>query len=158
MNYLAGIMLLLIAYIVWPLPSNMYKDPPEFVLEVYKDLLSKNHIQIYVPVYIIESYRIQGYSQHNRIVLTTGMLRYIQNKDELASVLAHELSHIVLHHTKSTPKNELYADQQGAYYMKNAGYNICRGFRVILRFNDPWSSTHPSSVYRYQHVGCHRMI
>lgn len=87
-----------------------------------------------------------------KIVITQGMLNTLQNKDELAMVLGHEIGHKALSHYRPVDylRQEMDADDVGYYYCKKAGYKRCiDGLKVLqAKFGDgtgadgvhpPWS-------------------
>jgi Zn-dependent protease with chaperone function len=89
-----------------------------------------------------------------RITITSGMLKFVHNKDELALILGHELGHFTRIDLSSTPSHEFAADKLGAVYADVAGYNHCTGVAVLKRFNDRASKTHPDSDERYNRLKC----
>lgn len=107
-----------------------------------------------------------AWSNANQVFINTDELKDLQNIDELAHVLGHELGHIVhgdynklFTHTYS---NEYHADVYGAWLMSKAGYNMCRGIkwfkRSIAKYGDSSSITdaHPRDGLRYSNLvgGC----
>ncbi len=52
-------------------------------------------------VHIIVSDHINAYADGTRILLTTGILRFVASDDELAFVLAHEIAHNALEHSQA---------------------------------------------------------
>ncbi len=89
---------------------------------------------ITMKVYNMEVYNAYADYTHGKIAIYSGFLRYIDNDDELAAVLAHELGHIKQHTTGNwlwrkitmfvAPKRYEYdADLKGVDYMVKAGYN-----------------------------------
>lgn len=53
-------------------------------------------------VHIVTSDHINAYADGTRILLTTGILRFVAGDDELAFVLAHEIAHNALEHSQAT--------------------------------------------------------
>jgi predicted Zn-dependent protease len=82
------------------------------------------------------------------------MLNYLRNKHEAAFVLGHEASHILLGHHRSTWTNEYNADALGAKLAVKAGYSRCAGAKMLKRFHDKGSKTHPPSDARVKRIGC----
>lgn len=122
--------------------------------QVYDRLVNDNHVNNPPRLQIVVSNKINAYNRGHVIVIYTGMLRYLKNDAEVASVLGHELGHYVLHHLRSTIPNEFAADRQGAIFMENIGYNRCVGFKWFIRLNDLGSDDHPASFVRYNVLGC----
>lgn len=81
------------------------------------------------------------------ITVNKGMLRFVRNKAEMASVLGHELGHYTS--WSYGWKGEYDADAKSFKYMSKAGYSPCEGLLVVKRFHDKGSSTHPPSDARY---------
>lgn len=50
------------------------------------------------PVEIIADDRLNAFASGDKIIITTGMLRFIKSDDELALVLGHEIAHNGLNH------------------------------------------------------------
>ncbi len=126
-----------------------------------------------VPISVIESPVVNAYATSTEIVVYTGLLKTLRNTDELALVLAHEISHKVLGHVEPTldfPINEVYyiqtkeaeADKYGAVLALRAGYNVCTGREFWKRFahtlGEYLDSDHPTSAYRYDqlNINCER--
>jgi hypothetical protein len=57
------------------------------------------------------------------MVVFTGLLRFVKSDDELALVIGHELSHVILE-TGGFRETEADADYLGAYLAARAGYDI----------------------------------
>ena len=66
------------------------------------------------------------------ILISDGMLSFIENDDELAFVFAHETAHRVLG-IMSTRMLETQADILGAFLMARAGFDPRRGLLVLNR-------------------------
>jgi hypothetical protein len=65
---------------------------------------------------------------HHVVGVTLPILTAVDNKEQLAAVIAHELSHIQLGHTlggKHHISMEYNADLMSFYYLKKAGYGVC---------------------------------
>jgi len=135
-------------------PMSFGKVSESSCYAVYAKLLRDNHIKNAPRLVVVHSPKVNAYADGNIIVMYTGMLKFLHNDSEVASVLGHELSHYLLHHPKSTIPNEYAADKLGATIMSHSGYNKCVGFIWFLRLNDPGSDTHPPSVTRYHVLGC----
>jgi Zn-dependent protease with chaperone function len=71
---------------------------------------------------------LQASTNGRRIRITTGMLQFLRTDDELAFVLAHEVSHVLLGHTgafdESAPRSaEAEADRLGIQLVSKAGFD-----------------------------------
>ena len=105
-----------------------------------------------------------------------GMYQHLCNEDELASLLAHEVGHILISKRTGWPRNtfeecreeEYQADQIAVELTKKAGYEpraygqhhwrtMGYGHRAGLSiFKDDSSSTHPSDLNRI--IAINRLI
>ncbi len=91
------------------------------------------------------------------IVITTGLLRFVENDDELAAVIGHELAHRILGHRRSRLKSrERAADYLGVYLAARAGYDPAAAATFVRRLaaehpeliSDRASPAHPSTAAR----------
>ena len=84
----------------------------------------------------------------NHVHITIGLIKAAKSKSQVASVLAHELSHIQLGHTTSD-KHELVdeynSDLLSIYYSKKANYNICDIKYFWKELGDSYLNLKPSS-------------
>jgi beta-barrel assembly-enhancing protease len=104
--------------------------------------------------------RVDAGADGEGVRLTTGLLRFISNDDELAYVAAHELAHNLLGHrarlnglkrgkTKATYATEVEADRLSVWLMANAGYDGAAALRFAERFGRKYggglfaAGTHP---------------
>ncbi len=101
----------------------------------------------------------------NKIYLNLAMLQFVRSRSEMAIVVGHELAHAVYHHCGDYSKNvkdnwrtELMADKLGMLMAKRAGFNVCKGVKVLQAFHMPDSGTHPSSNYRYKLLKCNKSV
>ncbi|MBF0382922.1 MAG: M48 family metalloprotease [Magnetococcales bacterium] len=77
-----------------------------------------------------------------RVYITTGMLRFLDNDDQLAWILGHELAHISLRSKGSTKQSEHMADYVGSYFTARAGYNP----NEIIGFWQRWAAEDPPTI------------
>jgi hypothetical protein len=77
-----------------------------------------------------------------RVYITTGMVRFLKNDDQLAWILGHELAHITLHSKGSNEKSEFLADYVGSYFTARAGYDP----EEILEFWQRWAAEDPPAI------------
>jgi predicted Zn-dependent protease len=105
-------------------------------------------------VSIIKSVNYDAWSRDGRITLTSKLVEN-SSDDELAYVVAHELSHVILGHAGSSISNELEADYWGARIMIRSGFDAHASKGVLDRMQArrilglPFSMlTHPANSRR----------
>jgi len=91
----------------------------------------------YYPVFLRMSSAINAYANGRSIVVTAGMMNFVESDDELAYIIGHELAHNTHSHIRKSITNytlslggtrytrifEAEADYVGLYYMVRAGYD-----------------------------------
>ncbi len=70
---------------------------------------NSNQLPWHVYVFKDDSVENAAATRGNYIFVWTGMLKKAQNDDQLATVISHELAHVLAGHTKSTPDEEAAA-------------------------------------------------
>ena len=124
-------------------------------IKIYNRILTTNRIITNAPRLIfVNDSSVNAYNSGKVIGINTGMLQSVRNESELAWVMGHELGHYYLHHRSSNPSNEYAADKAGVGIARRAGYNMCSGVKLLLRFNKNGSKTHPPAMDRYNRVKC----
>ena len=118
----------------------------------------------YVRIRLKETGKINAYAKFSGIEFTTGMVHFVEDEDELAVIMGHELAHLTAKHlpkniTMATlcgtiggltgplaplttqalyapysRKNEREADYLGLIYAHNAGYDVQKGASLWKRF------------------------
>ncbi len=89
----------------------------------------------------------------------------VLNTDEKALIMGHEIAHVILHHTdnafdmfisSSSNENELMADNLGASWAHKAGYDVCKGRKVFMKFylmgGNSLNESHPPNTLRYENL------
>jgi len=135
------------------------------VLTVAYKIINKNKLKKRIPVFVDSSRTVNAYASSNdkQIVVYKGILNYIDNDDELAYILSHEMAHSIdfyggymkLLAMKTNSKSyEMKADLKGIDFMVTAGYNpvaaITMGTKI---FGEPYydwgfNYTHPKGSKR----------
>jgi beta-barrel assembly-enhancing protease len=104
--------------------------------------------------------KVDAGADGDRVRVTSGLVEYVANDDELAAVIAHELSHNILGHrarlnglkkgkTKAILATEIEADRLSVWLMANAGYNPNAALSFAERFGRKYGlgifsdGTHP---------------
>jgi hypothetical protein len=113
------------------------------------------------PVAIINSDKVNAYSDGQHIKVTKGMLWFVHEDAELAMVLAHELAHNVMGHAgtfrgmfEDKKRREADADYVGLYFMARAGFEIESAPNFWRRIAAAYprmigsSASHPIMPYR----------
>ena len=69
------------------------------VEKIGKKLLEKNNLPTQVTFSVLQTDDINAFaSSENEICVYTGLLNYVQDDDELAGIIGHEMGHIVNNH------------------------------------------------------------
>ncbi|MFN3466883.1 MAG: M48 family metalloprotease [Candidatus Brocadiales bacterium] len=118
----------------------------------------------YIKIRLKETDRVNAFAKFTGIEVTGGMLRFVENDDELAMIIGHEIAHLthghlpknmavaglcglvggltgpfVMHTTQALyapycRENEREADYFGLLYTHRAGYDIEKGIELWKRF------------------------
>ncbi|MBC8554097.1 MAG: M48 family metalloprotease [Candidatus Brocadiales bacterium] len=118
----------------------------------------------YVRISLKETGKINAYAKFTGIQFTTGMVHFVEDDDELAVIMGHELAHLTANHLPKnismaalcgtlggltgpfaplttqalyapySRKNEREADYLGLIYAHNAGYDVEKGAALWKRF------------------------
>ena len=121
-------------------------------------------VQPYVRIRLKETGKINAYAKFSGIEFTTGMVHFVEDEDELAVIMGHELAHLTAKHLPKnismaalcgtlggltgpfaplttqalyapySRKNEREADYLGLIYAHNAGYDVQKGAALWKRF------------------------
>ena len=147
----------------------------EKVIKVGQKIMLDNKIPKRVPIFVDTKKNVNAFSNlyDKTVTIHEGMFFYIENDDELAYVLAHEIAHSIeayggmikyMAMNSNSKKYEQKADLNGIDYMVKAGYDpiaaITMGNKI---FGEPvwdWGFTylHPKgskrliSMYKYIYV------
>ena len=112
---------------------------------------------------LLNSNEQNAWSDGNHVVVTTGMLRLAHSDDEVAFVVAHEMAHNMLGHSRSgasqifgARRSEIAADQMAVGLMTYAGYQPQSGISFLetarRRFWWSFSLDHPGFGTRIRAV------
>ena len=115
---------------------------------------------------LTNSSEVNAWSDGDHVMLTTAMMRLAQSDDEIAFVIAHEMAHNILGHSRSgssgifgigqARQSELAADRLAVQLMSSAGYQPGGGVtfleRVQRRFWWAVSLDHPGFGRRIKEV------
>ena len=114
------------------------------------------------PLLIIDQPILNAFAMTNQVVLYQGLIDFSKDDDEIALVLGHEISHVLLGHLGKLQATsvdeqavlESMADKMGAMYMMRAGYNICTARemwkRLAEQYGDFLGGDHPNDAYRFK--------
>ncbi len=125
---------------------------------VYNNLGKYTGVPGNMPLLIIaDDPQVNAWIDTENMTITTGMLAFVKNQDELAAVIGHEMGHYILQHfelkTGDSRLHEANADKFGIYLMLRAGYDVCNAKGVWERFDDRFGDSvitisHPSPAQR----------
>lgn len=118
-------------------------------------------LRLWVIVFVLATYKVHSQYKiffpemvvsHHIVGVTSPMLKFVKSKDELAAVIAHEISHIQLGHTLNNKHHismEYNADVLSIYYLKKAGYGVCGAARLWGRAKHKHIELSPTSHPNY---------
>lgn len=130
---------------------------------IYHELVINSGQQDVPPLIILNDPVVNAWTNGQTVFVTSGLLGAIENDDELALTMAHEIAHAINHdvvHTDTATANqEAHADKMGAFIMMRAGYDICKGRNLFMVLKAHYGDSaiindddHPSEGYRYDQV------
>lgn len=165
--FLAGLLLLLVLSV----PHEEIKTAAltdQQVQQMYDKLWrATGEKEYYVPLVIASDDMVNAYATYTSITVFKGLINSVKSEDELAFVLSHEISHVLLGHVDPVKENdakgdnaimhdEVKADKYGAFIMMKAGYDICKGREIFYQWTidmgNVLTSTHPCNIYRYNEL------
>ena len=90
------------------------------------------------PVILAGTREVVSWSTRSKVKVGEGMMRFVRSDTELALVVAHELSHIILNHTGAffghgSARLENDADYLGLYLVAGAGYQPDQALGLFSR-------------------------
>lgn len=168
----------LVTYMCWKIWDNSLEKlktdvpadvAPKEVQQIYNNIARVTEVSNRVPPFRMYA-DLSSYLEINAFTTGKGVyLTYLADKvltkDEKAVVLGHEIAHVILHHTDSaydmfvtgwSNENELMADNVGASWADKAGYNVCKGREVFLKFylwgGNSLNAEHPPNTLRYENL------
>ena len=99
-----------------------------------RDLQLETRIGCFQPAKIEILDNIDAYTEGERIVVYSGLLRFLESDDELAVILGHELAHALLGDGLDPAAAEREADAVSLYLAARAGYDISVARGLSQRF------------------------
>lgn len=131
-------------------------------LTMYMNLIKASGQEDECPhIQIVNDATVNAYTTKDGIFVYQGIIDVLNNIDELALVVGHELSHYLLGHVTRkalstvglTRRQEMQADKYGAILMMLAGYDLCKGRNMLIvlldLYGDVMDADHPDNAYRY---------
>lgn len=140
------------------------------------DLTVKSETVCGYNVRLSQTSTINAYADGKNITMTSGMMNFVKNDDELALIVGHELGHNTMGHIRKIVSNiilsvggtrytrpfETEADYVGMYYMVRAGYSpegVEEFWRRLAVTNPKYvgrDKTHPRYPNRYLSIAATR--
>lgn len=145
----------------------------EKVLVIGARVANANHLEKRIPIQVLRDAKIVNafsYRYDKLVVVSTGILAYIDNDDELAYLLGHEMTHSLdsyggpgrwLSMTMNSRQYEYKADLNGVDMMVKAGYNPIAAITLLnkivpespldfgIRTSHPRTSKRLLAIYKY---------
>ncbi|AEV24530.1 MULTISPECIES: M48 family metallopeptidase [Rhodocyclales] len=78
------------------------------------------------PVTVVDNDAVNAYADGKQIILTSGMMRFAQDDNELGLVLGHELAHNTMGHLDKKRNNSLLGALLGAVISVGTGVDVTR--------------------------------
>lgn len=160
-----GIYILGISYIIQAEYFSTWAQHEHVKQMYYKIAKMTGQINLLPAVIISDDADVNAAAFTDKIVINQGIIDFAKNDDELAMVIGHEISHVILGHVNVTDdmytrnniqKMEADADKYGAFLMMQAGYDICTGRELWKRWDqqqgDVLIQDHPDFAYRYDQL------
>jgi len=137
------------------------------VQEIYNIIIAQTgQSQDALPLQIVNANIVNAYNDGFKVVIYRGIINYVQNEDELALIIGHEVAHGMLKHvyypefSRSADEvavAEANADKLGAYYIIKGGFDICKArefWKRMRKDNGNYlGQDHPDYSYRYDELG-----
>lgn len=107
-------------------------------------LLNKKFTAILIASDSVNAFSLSSQSNIAYLYVTVGLLKFVDNDDQLASVVAHEISHIQLGHhllrsansaAQFNQSQELAADKYSIKLIANAGYKPSQAIKLLERLD-----------------------
>ncbi len=142
-----------------PLVKFRLQAPPH-IKAMYRKLVKlSGHQGKLTGIYLFPIFSPNAFvTEQGTVYLTLGLIMDVKNKDELAFIISHEISHVMLRHT--TEENEVdnrfkeyHSDMLGLALMMRAGYNPCEVPKLFMRWSmyggtNIATKSHPAGVQR----------
>ena len=151
-------------------PNQINKEQA-YVSTVGFNLLNSNGVENRAVFFLDNSNTVNAFSMNSsrQIVICRGMYTLLTSDDELAAVLAHEISHNVdsyngifrgifshFNYVLSPHKYEYKSDKRAIDFMVNAGYHpvamIIVMNKIFPQYRYDWCSSHPLTSRRMMEV------
>lgn len=120
--------------------------------------VNKLFLRLWILTVVLLSYRLypivdeyipkEQVVDHHVMRVTLGMISFVDNKDQLAAIIGHELGHVILGHTmgdKHKPEHEYHSDMVGMLLAHKAGYSLCGVDKLWRRLGEKYMSLHTGS-------------
>ena len=87
------------AYSTGKTTNNVNQNAKNKIVNIGQTILTKNSLPREVTFNVVENQEANAYADaNNQIVVYTGLLNLVENDDELAGILSHEVGHIMKSH------------------------------------------------------------
>ncbi|MBG56809.1 MAG: hypothetical protein CMK46_00790 [Porticoccus sp.] len=80
------------------------------------------------PVLLVDDQSINAFADGEKVYIPVGMIRFVENDDELALIVGHELAHNILMHTNKKLGNALLGTLVDALFLASTGVDTSGAF------------------------------
>ena len=112
------------------------------------------------PAHVVFDEVVNGHTDGRAVWITSELMRTVEDDDNLALIVAHEMAHAIARHLELTPSDEqrkvleLKADSMALVMLERAGFDIDRAIGYWMSADNPQrmsqsrSATHPTITQR----------
>lgn len=142
--------------------SNIYGAISEFrALYIYNKLKPVNAPNVVFNMNLKEPPNA-FYNKQKNIIIVNKTLLNIADDNTIATTFGHELTHFkykdgsLIRSDIGERMEEIRADIEGKILTTKAGYDVCKGFKWILKGNTRNAFGYPDSDVRWNYLGCNK--
>ena len=116
------------------------------------------------PAHVVFDEYVNGHTDGRAVWITSELMRTVEDDDDLALIVAHEMAHAIARHLELTPSDEerkaleLKADSMALVMLERAGFDIDSAIEYWMSSDNPQrmsqsrSATHPNITQRLDNL------